>query len=443
VRILIGTVEIAGQIPILADAFRRLGHQVTSVIKERHAFFADAHYDVDITEQALPWPDRRFGENSPALKVARRNLNRAAILARVSPLIARHDLFIFLWAGTSLTERNREFPILKKLGKNIVSFFCGSDVRHSSGYSQLFAPLISNKSVEDWHAIREDFATEPLARPLRDMRMAERYADLIISVPNNSMLGVRPYQHFFVPVNLRDYQSLIPERDVPVVVHAPSDKGVKGTQKIVAALEQLRSEGVPFELRLLHGVPHQHVLSELSDADIAIDQLNLPLHGMFGLEAMASGCALATCNREDYEPFPQNRPIWHIDATNIHAGLKRLLTDKDLRLRLARDGRKYVEQHHEHVQVAQRILEALDAVNLQYDHYPTFFARSYKLEEGEVIPEYLKRMTATIVQRWGLPKDVDPNEMIRRGLMSAEALTSSRPVPRWSEEAIEPTILAV
>ena len=433
-RILIGTVEIAGQIPILADAFRCLGHQVTTVIKERHPFFSDVQYDVDISQDALPW---HFRKTSAAFKLAQRNLNRAAILYHVSPLILQHDLFVFLWAGTSLIERNREFHLLKKLGKNIVSFFCGSDVRHSSGYSQLFAPLIANKSVEDWHSIRDDFATEPLARPLRDMRMAELYADLILSVPNNSMLGVRPYQHFFVPVNLRDYQSVIKEREVPVVIHAPSDKGVKGTPKIVATLEQLRSEGVPFQLRLLHGVPHEHVLSELSDADVAIDQLNLPLHGMFGLEAMASGCALATCNREDYEPFPQNRPIWHIDANNLHSALKRLITDKTLRTRLAREGRQYVEQHHNHVQVARRILEALKTANLQYDHYPTFFGRSYQLEAGEVIPEYLKRMTASIVQRWGLPEDVDPLDMIRRGLMPPDGLTSSEQIPRWADDSLE------
>jgi hypothetical protein len=350
----------------------------------------------------------------------------------MTPLVASHDLFVFLWAGTSLTERNREFPLLKKLGKKIVSFFCGSDVRHSSGYGQLFAPLVSNNSIVDWHEIRDDFATEALDRPLRDMRMAELYADLIVSVPNNSMLGVRPYQHFFVPVNLSECRGSIPERDVPVVVHAPSDKGVKGTHTIVAALDQLKSEGVAFELRLLHGVPHQRVLSELSDADVAIDQLNLPLHGMFGLEGMASGCALATCNREDYEPFPPNRPIWHIDALNIHSQLKRLLTEKDLRLRLAREGRAYVEQHHDHVVAAKRVLEALTAKDLQYDHYPSFFARSYELESGSVIPEQLKQMTASIVQRWGLPKDVDPNEMILRGLMSTEPFKSLPDVPRWN-----------
>jgi hypothetical protein len=170
----------------------------------------------------------------------------------------------------------------------------------------------------------------------------------------------------------------------------------------------------------------------LPEADIAIDQLHFNLHGTFGLEAMASGCALATCNREDCEPFPPNRPIWHIDEANLHNSLKRLLGDKELRVRLAQQGRRYVERYHDHVKVTRAIIQHLDdGIEQQYDHYPTFFARDYRLPDGETIPEDLKRMTAKIVQRWGLPQDVDPQDMIARRLMSAEGLDPFVPIPRW------------
>lgn len=43
----------------------------------------------------------------------------------------------------------------------------------------------------------------------------------------------------------------------------------------------------------------------------------------------------------------------------------------------------------------------------------------------------LKRITTEIVQRWGLPEDVDPQDMIACGLMSAEGLDPSKPRPRW------------
>lgn len=433
-RIVLGSVEIGGMIPVFADGFRQLGHQVTTFLKEKHAFFSDFQYDVDISE-VIRWPEPISKTKSPAVVSLRKNVGRAAILTRLMPLVMRHDVFFFLWAGTSLTEANREFPILKKLGKRMISVFCGSDVRHLSSYSQQFADLISEESFMNPRNTRQDLVEDPISRPLKNMRMAERYSDLIVSAPINSALAVRPYNHVFVPINLSEYKPNIPGREIPIIIHAPSDTGVKGTKPILSALDKIKADNIPFELRFLHGVPHRQVVTELENADVVVDQLDYPLHGVLGVEAMASGCALASGNREEekFEPFPPNRPIWHIEQGNVYSQLKRLLTDRELRIRLAREGRKHVERYHDHVGVARRILEGLDAGDNQtFDHYPTFFAESYFLPDGVVIPEGLKRMTAEIVQRWGLPEYVDPQEMIRRGLMSPSGLSASQPIPRWN-----------
>ncbi len=330
---------------------------------------------------------------------------------------------------------NRDYPLLKFLGKRIVSLLVGDDVRHSSAYGQEFDSI----TLSPDHSQR--LLSDPLTRPLRSLRMAERYSDLILSGPNMSGLAVRPYMHFAVPLNLSEYEGEVKGREIPIVVHAPSNRSVKGTHLIVPALQRLRPEGVPFELRLLHDRPHQQVLAELADADVVIDQLHLPIHGKLGAEAMASGCALATCNREEYEPFPPKRPIWHLDPENLDGQLRRLLTDRELRVGLAREGRAYVERYHDHVQIAQRILDALSADESQrYDHYPTFFARAYQLPEAVVIPENLKRLTAQVVQRWGLPEGVDAQDMIARGLMSADGLNFSEPIPRWKPAPSAATI---
>jgi hypothetical protein len=178
---------------------------------------------------------------------------------------------------------------------------------------------------------------------------------------------------------------------------------------------------------------HQQVMEELINADVVVDQLFFPLHGKLGIEAMATGCALASSNREDYEPFPANRPIWHIDPGNLYEQLRLLLSDRDLRLRLARQGRAYVETYHDHVKVAEGMVDALAATGMQrLDHYPVFFAQQFQLPVGLAIPEDLKRLTARIVQRWGLPEGVDPQDMIKRGLMTANGLIPSRPIPRWA-----------
>ncbi len=434
-RILVGTVEIAGEIPDFADGFRQLGHSVTTVVRQRSPLHPDLQYDVDLNADMFRWPNWLACSKSPVIRAPREAMNQSFRLTRLLWLMARHDVFIYIWGAFGLTGDKREFPLLKKLGKRIVSVFNGSDIRHWSAYTQQCA-LVRNPRITPESLEGRIYRHHALARQLLNLRVGERYSDLILSVPNQSGLAVRPYMHFYVPMNLSKAGFCIPGRDEPIIVHAPSAKPIKGTDIILSTLERLKSEGVAFELRLLYGVSNQQVLAGLAEADVAIDQLYMPLHGKFGVEAMASGCALATCNCEEFEPIPPNRPIWHIDSANIYEQLKRLLTDRDLRVRLAQQGREYVERYHDHVAVARRIVECLNVERLaQYDHYPTFFARNYRLPDGETIPDGLKRMTAKVVQRWGLPEDVDPQDMIAWGLMSADGLDPSRPIPRWKTEA--------
>ena len=426
-RILLGTVDVAGQITAYAEGFRRLGHQVTTVVSQRNPFYPEAQYDLEIGKTQIEWSWK-----------ANRSIQIAELLwlCATRGFVIRHDVCVFMWAGTSLLDFNSEYPVLKALGKRIVSIFNGDDVRHWSAYSQRMAPLIRTNACVPLEKLGSSYEEDPLSRPLYNIRMAERFSDVILSVPNQSGLAVRPYMHFFVPLDLSEYEMAIPGREIPVVVHAPSSTSVKGTEAILNTLERIRADGIAFELRLLQGMSNSQVKHELTDADIVIDQLHLPLHGKLGVEAMAAGCALVTCDRHDYEPFPPARPIWHIGPENLDEKLRHILTNRDLRIQLARDGRDHVERYHDNVRVAQRIMDHLQVIaGTRYDHYPTFFAREYQLPTGVEISPKLKRMTAEIIKRRGLPEGVDLRDMVKRGLMSADDIKSTQTIPRWRPAA--------
>jgi len=439
-RILVGTVEVGGTLTDFADGFRRLGHSVTSVIRQTNRFYPDSQYDVDISVSApdiVPWPQSIARSRSLAVRLPRGAANRLASWSQWLALMLQHDIFVFQWGGTSLTDGNREYPFLKRLNKRIVSVFNGSDIRYPPAHLQQFSGLPTNAEYQK--ALLARTSDDPVG-PVRNLRIAELHSDLILSVPNQSSMSVRPYMHFLVPIDLSKYACHIPESDVPVIVHAPSSRALKGTDAILAALDTLRADGIPFELRLMDRFTNQEVIAELAKADIAIDQLYAPCYGKFGLEAMASGCALATCSREDYEPFPSGRPIWHVDASNILEKLRLLLTNKDLRIRLAREGRSYVERYHAHVAVASRILASLDGGEIHpYDHYPTFCAVDYRPDDISSIPEVLKEMTLQVVRRHGLPPEANPREMISRGLLSQGSPRELDEIPRWkiSRAAVE------
>jgi hypothetical protein len=419
-RILVGTFESSGMTTDLADAFGQLGHPATTAMSEAYAWFAHCEYHFDVSRDVWDVDWERLAVEVERRPPPRRIGPRSTPLQRLHWLLAEHDVFVFVynsfWPFSPGPPRwrgaGREYPLLKRLGKKIVSMHIGPDVRHASAYDQELAHL--GGPGASMRTLFPSWATDKLARPLRNLRYAELYSDVIVSQPNQAGLALRPYQHFFAPINLSRVRAKVPGREVPVVLHAPSRRDIKGTAEVMSALDELEREGVRFERRFLEGRPNPEVLKEIADADVVVDQLHLPLHGRLGVEAMAAGCALATCNRADWEPFPATRPIWHIDVANVKSRLRTLLTDRALRVRLAREGRRHVERHHGHVAVARRVLDAIDAPIV--DHRPTFFARHYRLERGERVPERLRRLTAQVARRHGLPDGVTLGNLRERGL---------------------------
>jgi glycosyltransferase involved in cell wall biosynthesis len=425
-RIFLGTTEIVRQLYELADAFRSLGYEAHTGLSELHPFYADLPYNYLLYPE-LPFPKPVQQARHPLVSYPRRLLNRTYRTIRSfghPDFLTQYDVYIFQF-GESLLPDNRDFPLLKARGKKIVSIFQGSDIRHWSA-TEPVRELFDLKAYEFY---RE---ASTLNQSLAKLRMAERYADVIFFQPSYGELAIRPYMHLYLAMNLDLYPHQVPGREVPVVVHAPSKRQVKGTTEILATLKKLEAEGVRFTFKLLEGLPNTEVIRQLVDADVVVDELNEAHYGMLGLEAMATGCAVAGGNLPDLVPLPPAPPIVHLNPANLYAQLGRLLTDKSLRLQLAAAGRPFVEKYHDRSKVAQHILDCLNSPeNRKCDYYPGFFARHYSLPDGEIIGADLKRLTAQIVRQYGLPEDVAPQDMIERDLMSDEAFNDSVVIPRW------------
>ncbi len=433
-RVLVGTVETSGFVPDLADGIARLGHEVNTVMCVGNENFPAHRYDLDVGEEVfdVSWP-ALFEEVSALERPPPRPRPDAPGHERLRWAVAHHDVFVFVYASLWHDRRGsasqygagREYAWLKRLGKRVVSFFVGPEARHAAAYDQQMALLggdyrAMSREVKSWGGV-------PVSRMMRNVRRAELYSDAILSQPNQAGLALRPYTHLSMPIDLSGFRPEVPGREVPVVVHAPSYRNIKGTEAILAALDALRADGVRFELRLLDGVDNAQVRAALREADVVIDQLHLPLHGRLGVEAMASGCALVTCDRADFEPYPPARPIAHIDPACLRDTLRRVLTDRATRVSLADAALDYVRRHHDHVAAAARIFQALDGA--PPDHRPRFFAQHFRMPEGERLPRAQLRMSDTVAMRHGLPRDADVDDMIARGLLSPSMRRKA--VPRW------------
>ncbi len=286
-----------------------------------------------------------------------------------------HDLFVFLWAGTSLTRGCKEFPFLKAVGKRIVSIFLGSDVREVASFAEEYRRHDQSVSDEFITTLAQR-SGESIDVLVDRIRQAELYSDVIYSQPNQSNLAVRPYMHLYLPADLSKLTFHVPDRDIPVVVHAPSSSAVKGTREIQEALNELRSEQVPFDLRILSNLANEEVLKALSNADVVVDQLYSGGYGKLSIESMASGCAVATRRHDVFWPDNPQLPIHHIDRNGLKFQLRQLLTDRALRKRMAIEARAYIERHHTTRCIAESILSTLDRTaspDFRYDYYPRFY----------------------------------------------------------------------
>jgi hypothetical protein len=144
------------------------------------------------------------------------------------------------------------------------------------------------------------------AKAERLAEAADQEATSIFNAPVDQMSYLRRPAHPFVYLCPDEYFSWNPSKFEkmyrPKVLHAPSSPMIKGTQIVRAAVAELREAGYQFEYVELVGVPHDQVLDALRDAHIVLNEFYAFVPGMFGVEAMATHCALLTSGDRNQEP---------------------------------------------------------------------------------------------------------------------------------------------
>lgn len=399
-RIFIGTAEIAGMVHFLASAFRRCGNQVTTCVDNFGSGFFDYNYDIVINS-----PRPHHTSTNPLLRKARALFNNAAIYKRRMQVFEhekdKHDLFIFIWNGF-LVNGLRDYQLLKRNGKKIVSIFLGSDVRHVSAFAQEFG--LDVRTWERW------FHTADLNQQLFRLRKAELYSDAVYSVPDQAGLAIRPYNKIYIPFDLSLFRFNVPARTIPRIVHIPSRTGIKGTAFIVQVMEELKSEGNEFDFQVITGIPNREVHEVLFDADILVDEIYLHGPGTLSLEGVASGCAVAvkTIRGEAYDSL-----LCNINFENAKEKIRRLIRDVEYRVQLSHISLEGIRLLNDPVRIANDIVEqGFECRGLALaDYHPRFFSDSYMLPPGTKLNRRNILLTRNVVKKFGLETDLNINRM--------------------------------
>jgi glycosyltransferase involved in cell wall biosynthesis len=188
-----------------------------------------------------------------------------------------------------------------------------------------------------------------------------KYADRAIFI--NPDLGRYLPGATFLPYASVDVASIeprpLPDRQTVVVAHAPTNPRVKGTPHVVAAVEQLRDEGLDIELDLITGVTNAEAMERIARADVLVDQLHIGWYGGVAVEGMALGRPVVCFIDESDNPYGSALPVVRANPATVKAVLAELVVDRERRASAAADGRSFALREHDPRAIVRRYYEGL------------------------------------------------------------------------------------
>jgi hypothetical protein len=252
-----------------------------------------------------------------------------------------------------------ELAILRARRVPVFVHYLGDDARQGDYSLEHFEISIATQVPADYYTPVGD------AWKRRQIALMARHAAKIYAV-NPDLLNVLPPSAEFVPyghVAVPDWAPRYTQADHErlVFAHAPSNRSVKGTDLILAALDELATEGYEFELDLVEGVDNETALARYGDADVIIDQLYAGWYGGVALEAMALGKPVVVYLREsDFHYLPSQMeadlPFFRATPATIKDDLRKILDlPRAELLARARESRTFAEKWHDPAEIASRI----------------------------------------------------------------------------------------
>lgn len=429
-KILVGCSEIALNTINIAKGLRELGYEVYTATKSTHNLYGKLKYDFILPKEELNKIEYKCSHYECRIKKIPDSLK----------YLFEYDTYIFI-AGETLVDRMADLPLLREMGKTVIMMHVGSELRYSMPLQNIYNDLgydfpqsdkaPHSKPIETPKQILDarDRYFDTLINKQYTTRMSEKYADLVLAHPSFNGFAVRPFSAVIIPVDYARCVSIIPKRDIPILLHGVTNPLLKRSDLILDAIGRLQREGLPFEFKLLSNVPNKTMLRKLTEADVVLDRIACGGVGLFGYEAMGSGCAVLGSNEEDLNPLPQNRPVLSINKDNVYERIKRIIKDKKLRIDLAERGRAYVESGFNTPKAAAaHMLNALERARRdEYDYYPFFYFEEGKSTPTNPVPVFLRQLTLEIAQMYGISPNTDLAKVIKSGLLPEEVGT----IPRW------------
>ncbi|MCF2680717.1 glycosyltransferase family 4 protein [Faecalicatena contorta] len=316
-KILHGMTEVAGQGYYSVKGLKENGIDAKMAIWKKNPFGYEYDYCVKVGTNKWLYPYYAF---------------RMLVFAIYA--LFKFDCFHFHF-GWTLIPGGYDLKILKIFNKKVFMEFHGSDIRWSFNRTKYeYIPLPEDSEQRKKRILKILKYVDGII--LHDDELKKHLPDVEVPV-------------YVVPLrmDISKFSPIYPEKEVsrPVIVHAPSKRGIKGTEYVLDAIKELGNE---VEFILVENKTQKEAFELYKKADIIIDQLLAGTYGVFAIEAMALGKPVITyVDSTMAETFPEELPIVSANPENLLEKIKMLLADGSVRRDIGIQSRKYVEKYHD------------------------------------------------------------------------------------------------
>lgn len=358
---------VGGNAAGLAAAERELGVESTTVVFRPSPYGYDADEvlwadgDGHVLQELKRW--RLIARAVRDFDVVHFNFGSTIAPQRVArdalPGERTKGLGLRAWSAYAVAVEQVDLPLLTRVGKAVFVTFQGDDARQSDVMSRFAVNPCGEAEPGHYTAGSDENKRRRIAR-------FERHASGIYAL-NPDLLHVLPARARFLPYAHVDTGSWEPSARAqgdgrPLVLHAPTNREIKGTRFIIEAVERLQAEGIELEFRLVEGVPHAELRELYACADLVVDQLLVGWYGGLAVEAMALETPVVAYLRDaDLGLVPpemrEDLPVISADPATIYDVLRELLTTRRRELaEIGRRGREYVRRWHDPLRIATEVV---------------------------------------------------------------------------------------
>lgn len=334
IRLGLGPANYAGQLAAIAQAVTDARTDVSAEV------FMNV-WDVDFGFPADVYvPGRTLRTLDGQLEQVRR------IIPRYTHLVA--DAFHPVLGKLNGDGIDADLAMLHQAGIEVALLAHGSDVRHPGRHLER-VPHSLFRDVPEPDMLQERYRVTERNRRIADASGLPTFVttpDLLDDLPMATWLPL------VVDVDAWATDRLTMERPRPIVLHAPSKRWTKGTDRFLGQLEDLESRGL-IEVRLAEGMPWRELRAWVQDADIVVDQVAIGAYGTFACEAMAAGKPVIAYLTDHVEQVVGPCPIVNATPETVGAAVERLLDDREAAVRRGEEGVAFVRRMHDGQETAR------------------------------------------------------------------------------------------